>query len=158
MNRKNEGFSLIELMVVIAIIGILAGTVMLSLGRTRAKGRDTKRVSDMRSMGTAIESYFNEYFGYPQDLETLQAHYVGPLPVAPVPADSTCGQADSGPNTYTYAAGGTVFTSPKDETTQVYPSYSMEFCLGNSVGGYSDGLDANSSVDCALSPTGVTCQ
>lgn len=50
-----RGFTLIELLVVIAIIGLLASVVIASLSSARAKGRDARRLSDLRSAGNAIE-------------------------------------------------------------------------------------------------------
>jgi len=48
--KAGAGFTLIELLVVIAIIGILTSIVMVSLGSVRAKGRDVKRLSDLKEM------------------------------------------------------------------------------------------------------------
>lgn len=49
-----RGFTLIELLVVIAIIGLLSSIVFASFGGTRAKGRDARRVSDLREMAKEI--------------------------------------------------------------------------------------------------------
>lgn len=49
MNKK--GFSLIELIVVIGIIGLLAGIVTVSLAPARVKARDTKRKADLNQIG-----------------------------------------------------------------------------------------------------------
>jgi prepilin-type N-terminal cleavage/methylation domain-containing protein len=52
---KKTGFTLVELLVVVAIIGILAGLVTANVGSARAKARDAVRQSDLRSTQTAIE-------------------------------------------------------------------------------------------------------
>lgn len=54
-SRKQKGFTLIELLVVIAVIGMLASIVLVSLGPTRAKARDAKRITEVRQMGLALE-------------------------------------------------------------------------------------------------------
>lgn len=63
---RTVGFTLIELMVVIAIIGLLASVVLASLSDARASARDAIRVQDMRSIHTALERYANDHGGtYP---------------------------------------------------------------------------------------------
>jgi prepilin-type N-terminal cleavage/methylation domain-containing protein len=63
MSRK--GFTLIELLVVIVIIGLLATIVLVSLNNARKKARDTKRLSDMRTIITALEMYYDDNNAYP---------------------------------------------------------------------------------------------
>lgn len=64
MNKK--GFTLIELLVVIAIIGLLSTLAVVALGSVREKGRDTKRVADLKQMSTALELYYTENSAYPE--------------------------------------------------------------------------------------------
>ncbi|OGE80374.1 MAG: hypothetical protein A2826_02870 [Candidatus Doudnabacteria bacterium RIFCSPHIGHO2_01_FULL_43_23] len=62
---KSRGFTLIELLVVIAIIGLLASVVVTSLSSTRAKARDTKRISDLKQMKLGLDLFLNHGNGYP---------------------------------------------------------------------------------------------
>ena len=59
MKKYNRGFTLIELLVVIAIIGILASVVLVSLNSARKKGNDTRVISDVNQIRTALETGYN---------------------------------------------------------------------------------------------------
>ena len=56
MKLTTRGFTLVELMIVIAIIGILAATLFPALTGYLARGRDTGRVSDLRAIGLVLSS------------------------------------------------------------------------------------------------------
>ena len=56
-NKKQKGFTLIELLIVIAIIGLLSSVVMTSAATARMRSRDAKRLTDMKAVSVAIESY-----------------------------------------------------------------------------------------------------
>ncbi|MCX6760605.1 MAG: type II secretion system protein [Candidatus Nealsonbacteria bacterium] len=60
INMKKKGFTLIELLVVIAIIGILSTIVLVSLGPARVKARDSRRMSDFRTIHTAMEMCYTD--------------------------------------------------------------------------------------------------
>ena len=66
--QKRRGFTLVELLVVIAIIGLLSALAVVSLGNIREKGRDTKRLSDMEALRTAMQLIESEYGSYDVDL------------------------------------------------------------------------------------------
>jgi len=65
-NRKQKkGFTIIELLVVVAIIALLASVVLVSLGTVRTKAKDAKVSSEFHSIQLALESYNANHGGYP---------------------------------------------------------------------------------------------
>jgi prepilin-type N-terminal cleavage/methylation domain-containing protein len=66
--QKNKGFTLIELLVVIAIIGILSSVVLASLNSARKKGRDGRRIADVKQLQLALELSYDANGTYPLDL------------------------------------------------------------------------------------------
>ncbi len=78
--RQTRGFTLIELLVVIAIIGILASIVMVSLASAKAKARDAKRISDIKTIQLALEEYYTDNLSYPISLAQLTPSYLPSIP------------------------------------------------------------------------------
>jgi len=65
MEKREFGFSLIELLIVIAIIGILAGIAIPNLLSAVQRGKQKRTMSDMRALATAIEAYAVDSTQYP---------------------------------------------------------------------------------------------
>jgi prepilin-type N-terminal cleavage/methylation domain-containing protein len=57
MSVLHRGFTIVELMVVVVVIGILAGLSVNAYNGTQQKARDTKRMNDLRQIESAVESY-----------------------------------------------------------------------------------------------------
>jgi prepilin-type N-terminal cleavage/methylation domain-containing protein len=66
--RPIPGFTLIEILVVIIVIGILAAIAILHLSPLKDKGYTTSLVEDLRNLETAEEAYFIEYATYTPSL------------------------------------------------------------------------------------------
>jgi type II secretion system protein G len=62
---KTKGFTLIELLIVIAIIGIVAAIAIPNLLTALHKGKQKATMGDMKTIGTAIESYITDIFMAP---------------------------------------------------------------------------------------------
>ncbi len=63
-HRKNlPGFTMIELLIVMAILGILATFVTVTFPAARRRARDTRRISDIKQYQTAMELYANRNNG-----------------------------------------------------------------------------------------------
>lgn len=98
MRKLNQkGFTIIELLVVIVIIGILVALTLPNLFSAQARGRDTDRKNELKNLQQKLETYFNDNDEYPATLNDLN-----PAPTA----DETTGPRQ---DAYTYtpsAVGG----------------------------------------------------
>lgn len=68
MNKNNafrRGFTLIELMIVIVILGILMGTILPRLTGAQSRARDTARIADLNNISQALEVYSSDFGQYP---------------------------------------------------------------------------------------------
>jgi type II secretion system protein G len=59
------GFTLIEILIVMVIIGILAAIGIGSFQSSQIKARDASRKSDLQQIGKALEAYYNDKGEYP---------------------------------------------------------------------------------------------
>jgi len=63
--KSGAGFTLIEILVAMAIVGILASAALVGLSSVRQTARDTKRITDLRQVQTALELYYRREGSYP---------------------------------------------------------------------------------------------
>lgn len=70
MKRRLLGFTIIELLIVIVIIGILATVTIVAYNGAQARGRDTRRQTDVANLIKAMELYYSETGSYPTPAST----------------------------------------------------------------------------------------
>lgn len=145
-NQAQKGFTLIEILVVVAIIALLTSIALISLMSARQKSRDVKRLSDMTQMNTALEVFFAHNKGYPASIsgvpENMTPTFLTTIPKAPTPADGYC-EALTNPlnypaNSYYYIHTGTSFVNGEGDT--VWSDYIYYFCLGQKTGNFDPGV------------------
>jgi prepilin-type N-terminal cleavage/methylation domain-containing protein len=85
---NKKGFTLIEVLVVVSIIGLLASVVLVGLGGFRSRGRDARRVTDLKSLQNGMELYFARNNAYPNALGDLITAGIG---ITKLPKDPAAG-------------------------------------------------------------------
>lgn len=68
-----RAFSFVEVMIVIVIIGLLAGAVTLSTRHYLDRAKATRAKADLATFRSALESYYGEFGKYPSNDEGLNA-------------------------------------------------------------------------------------
>ncbi len=118
-----QGFTLIEMLVVISLIGILAAMALVSFSSVQKQARDTTRKSDLKQYQTATESYASKNNGnYPIANPAQVASsgtYCTALNIGVCPADPKTGTLD-----YRYVSTGginyVIWGTLENKTPAVY--------------------------------------
>lgn len=76
--RTQQGFTIVELLIVIVVIGILAALVITTYNGIQQKGRNTERTTDLKALQGQLEAYYAQNGAYPDsnDLGTSSANNV----------------------------------------------------------------------------------
>lgn len=88
MKTSRSGFTIVELIIVIAVIGILASITVVAFNGAQQRARDNKRVSDLQAIADAMELYRTKYGN---DIQT----------------GSGCGSSGNGNGWFNYSDGST---------------------------------------------------
>lgn len=87
--RSQAGFTLLELIIVMAVIGILAAIAMPMLKETPRKANESVLRTNLHSIRDALDQYHGDKGHYPPSLETLvEDGYFRSVPVDPITKSS----------------------------------------------------------------------
>ena len=112
---KKTGFTLVELLVTIAIIAILAGVGVAVFSMAQKNTRDQMRIRDLQTIKQALEMYRSDEGGYPDDTDINfipdgLISLISPSYLSAWPTDPVSGQS----YVYVKTAGGFVVCAKKE--------------------------------------------
>jgi type IV pilus assembly protein PilA len=106
--KKQKGFSLIELLIVVAIILIIAAIAIPNLLRSRMAANEASAVGSLRTLNTAAVTYSSTYpsIGYPNTLGALAPSATATSAAADL-VDSVLASGTKSGYSFAWSAGGT---------------------------------------------------
>ncbi len=116
LTLRQQGFTIIELLIVIAIIGILAGLVLNNFQGAQAKARDAQRQTRINSIHSKLEEYYNNNGGYPDG--TVTSSLLGGLDAAAL--------NDTGGAAITYTGGFITSTTAPSPTVTATAQFNYQ--------------------------------
>jgi len=107
MRNKQKGFSLIELLIVVAIILIIAAIAIPNLLRSKMAANEASAVGSLRTLNTACVTYSTTYGGFPSSLTALvgEGSGSGPTSTASQLIDNVLQTGTKSGYTFTFSAG-----------------------------------------------------
>jgi len=74
--KNKKGFTIVELLIVIVVIGILATLVIVTFTGIQQKGRNTQRQTDINAVDSHVEAFNAQYGFYPTQADLATASFV----------------------------------------------------------------------------------
>lgn len=134
-----EGFTVVELIIVIVVIGILATITITQFSNISARSRDTERKTDIAMLSAQLEHYYGRTGGYPRnaDLNALNFRENNKISVGndrnmladpKSPTNYTLALSITPNTTYGYVPGPTGCVSPTSSSGTPVPYGGTDFC------------------------------
>lgn len=125
--RRQEGFTLVELLVVVGIIGVLAMLLLPQFRNMRDRARIASCQSNLKNIGTSLEAFYADRERYPMDATGTTNEWAALTAVGPPPGDlnriSTCPQNR---NPYTYIANAELQEQPAGQANNFVVNASFD--------------------------------
>jgi prepilin-type N-terminal cleavage/methylation domain-containing protein len=133
--QKADGFTLIEILVVIAIIAILIALIFPVFTKTRAMAREVTCINNLRQIGMAIIMYKNDFGELPPHLSAIYSNYVSDPRIFVCPEDRFEGKHEGNP----YLEGNLYLSSGVSYTYLPNWKYAHQFGWWNPPPRYGEG-------------------
>lgn len=73
MVRQGRGFTIVELLIVVVVIGILASITLVAYSNVQGRARDSRRMTELNAIVKALELYKLNNGAYPNEVGTVNA-------------------------------------------------------------------------------------
>ena len=128
--RSGNGATIVVIVIVaIVVIGILASVVLASLNSARMKGRDARRIADVKQLQLGLELYYDAKQTYPKSLQPLAQSYIDTIPDDPT----------GNPYTYSYCSPGSYHLGAsleqQDHAALANDADNVSMCLADTING-----------------------
>jgi type II secretion system protein G len=126
-----KGFTLVELLVVVAIISLLAAISLFALQGARQSARDTKRKSDLEIIRSGLELYRADCNNYPASITYGSSLTGSGSPITCLASNVYISKVPSDPSSgrnYSYVRSGTTYTLCASLEQAPNPSMSTSGC------------------------------